>query len=168
MKEKFLPFKKIYKKLSRASVWWILPIMILEPNVKSLAFNSFVQMGQSMLGYYNYMNKLNFCVTCTVLFVILFYSLALYLVVFSHTKKSYSKILLNFTKYKASSFFFESFTRIFRDLLNAFFQAYFLFDYKKLIISLTTSQILYIVFCIYFRKNYENILLFIFSTLYYT
>lgn len=145
----------------------MLPIMLLEPNVKTLAFNSFLQLNQLMLGYYDYVDKGNFCVACLVIFVLLVYSLGVYLVIFGLFKKSYTKNLLNFTKFKASSFFFESFTRIMRDFLNAFFQAYFIFDYKKQITSLMASQIVYIFLCIYFRKNFINSFLFIFSTLYY-
>lgn len=167
LKDKCMLFKRLHYQLSRVCVWWMLPIMILKPNIKSLTFNIFLQMNPLMLGYYAYKNKLNFCVACVVLFAIVLYSFAFYLVIFSLAKKSYSQILLNFTKFKASSFFLESFTRITRDLLNAFFQSYFIFDYRKLIICLMSIQILHVLFAICFRKNYVNHFIFIFWILYY-
>lgn len=124
-------------------------------------------MNPVLQGYYKYVNKINYCVTYFVLYILFIYSLASYVIIFKFVKRSYSKVLLNFTKFKASSFFFESFTRIMRDFFNAFFQAYFICDYKKQITSLMASQVVYIFFCIYFRKNYINPFIFIFSTLYY-
>lgn len=147
--------------------WWMLPIMILEPNVKSLAFNAFLQMSPQMLGYFNFLNKLNFFFACLVLFVVLMCSLPLYLLIFSSAKKSHSKRLLNFTKLTPSSFFLECSTRMLRDFASAFLEAYFLFDYRKQITSLMASQVVYIVLCIYFRRNYVNVFVFVFSTLYY-
>lgn len=145
----------------------MLLIMILEPNIKSLAFNSFLQMNSLLLGYFNYMNKLNFCVACIIKFILLIYSLAFYLVIFSFVRKSYAKVLLNITKFKASSFFIQGFTRIMRNFINSFFHAYFIFDYRKQIIGLMASQTLYIILSIYFRKSYSNVFIFLFSTLYY-
>jgi hypothetical protein len=105
VKNKIVLCRKIYHLLAKLGVWWALPMMILEPNVRVLSFNTFLQMNQLMLGYYGYMNKLNFFVTTVNLFVLLLYSLTFYAIIFSFVKKSYAKVLLNTTKYRASSFF---------------------------------------------------------------
>lgn len=141
--------------------------MILEPNTKSLAFYSFLQMHPLMMGNFSYRNKLNFCLTFLIMFILLMYSLVFYLIIFSFAKRSYSKMLLNFTKFKSSSFFLESFTRIMRDFVNGFLHAFFIFNYKRQIVGIMVSQIIYIIFCIYFRRNYINVFVFMFSTLYY-
>jgi hypothetical protein len=158
---------KLHFAFSRVGVWWALSCMILEPNIRSLAFSSFLQMSPPMLGYFGYANKLNFCAASISMFVVLLYSLAFYLLAYRLAGKSYAKMLLSCTKFKPSSFFFESFTRLMRNFINAFFHGYFMFEYRRQIVGLMSAQALFILVSVYFRTRYINAFVFASSLLYY-
>ena len=78
--------RDLKRVISNKTKFYILAMMIIEPNLSRIAFHSFNQL--TMLSMYNPFNMLNIVPCISVLFTIIFYSISYYCLVYHYSKKT--------------------------------------------------------------------------------
>lgn len=127
-------------------------IALMEPNISQLSFNCFMQI--KFYFRFRAMNSLDLIACVSTLYLIIFYTIALYPLSYALGYKTSANQLLIRSKYKARSFFSEGYYFCFRAVIKGFIHSFFLENYQIQIGALITVDILILLTVVASRKTF--------------
>ena len=154
-------FSLIYKH----AAWWNLPILLIDTNLAFTTFSGFVQL--LMPACFSLTDKLNLITTIFYLFLNLLFPFVLYTFVYRLVPKKRGSLVLNLARFTRRGFILELLISSVRNFCRSAIHAFFLDHYYVQILGLVVCDILLVLICFIFRKEFLNKGLLFGNLLYY-
>lgn len=135
-------------------IWWTLLSGFFESNITPLAFYAAVQF--KVLVAFNWFGKLNAIYTVLILFCVLQFCFLFYPLIATFESKRNSKEILEFSKYKQSSFWFEMILKYLRGLFHALIHGCFINHHIPQLAGLFLFDITLLFITLLLRKLFRN------------
>ena len=142
-------------------MWWILLVAIYESNIDDITFSCGLQLG--LPSSFTFANKINLALNNVMVFSLMAYSLAFYIVIFHFFKTSCSRVLIQRSHSDQSmSYMVEAAYILFRQFLRSFSNGLFIADYKCQIFAFATVDVLNLILLFKARKYFRKTCIFLF------
>lgn len=128
LKDKIGVFRRFSSCIKSKATLGILFIALMEPNISQLSFNCFLQL--KLYFSFQFTNTLNLIACTLTLYLIIFYTIALYPLSLSLGWRSFASQLLVRSKYSTRSFWSEGCYFCCRAILKSFAHAFLIDNYQ--------------------------------------